>query len=192
VRCLTAVALSMLFLAGCAGNHASVAKNYYVLGLEDTPTVERYSDIGPGMIITRVTLADYLNEQGIAMILSESRVNIARNSLWAEPLHRTIPRLLADDLRHSCTCPVRLGASSAGSDAGIGNLTIRIDRFGPTDKGLVVLTGEIGFSGKGAETSSRLFHLSKELTGDGYAAAVRDMRELLSDLATLIAAQRHS
>ena len=184
------VALSVLLLAGCASSRTPIAKNYYVLGLDDVPTINQPGTNGPGFALNRVTLPDYLNEQGIAMILKDSRVNIARNSLWAELLHNTIPRLLAHDIRRTCACPVSTQQASADTDTTTDNLSIRIDRFGPTDDGMVLLSGEIELSEAGSTGNSRTFYLSKDLTGDGYAAAVRNMRELLSELADAIVAER--
>lgn len=180
------LALSMLLLASCAGSRTTITKNYYVLGLDDVPTTTQPQANGQGFALNRVTLPDYLNERGIAMILTDSRVNIARNALWAEPLQNTIPRLLAHDIKRACACPVSIDQASADTDEATGNLSIRIDRFGPTEDGMVVLSGEIELSQAGSTGNSRTFYISKDLTGDGYAAAVRNMRELLSELADMV------
>lgn len=187
MRQLPIAAFIALSLAGCAGGNKAIPKNYYVLGIEDGPVQQQTAPNSSGIALTNVRLANYLNEQGIAMILTDNRINIARNALWGEQLHRTVPRVLVDDLKRACACPVVQG-SGAGlpGDEDSHKLAVRIDRFGPTDQGQVVLSGEFQLSGPGASSVVQPFYFTQELSADGYAAAVRDMRQLLPELAGLI------
>lgn len=174
-------------LSGCGGNPPPIAKQYYVLGLEDRVATPEWKGAGRGIAIGRVDLADYLSERGIAMILSGNRINIASHALWAEGLDKTVPRLIASDLESACSCPVSQGVAPRADAAAGQRLDLRIDRFGPTDDGRVLLSGEYRLSHPAAQGLPQRFDLARDIEADGYEAAVRQMRSLIADLSVQIA-----
>ena len=121
------------------------------------------------------------------MILQGSRINIAAHSLWGEPLDRTIPIVLARDLEKRCNCPASIGKRSRAANQTDAQLSLRIDRFGPTDRGSAILSGEYRLILPEGEERSVPFYLTQDLTEDGYRAAVQQMRALIGELAAKIA-----
>ena len=190
IRPWPVIMIASLSLVGCAGSNASVPKAYYVLGLNETPPAQQPALNGSAIALKEIELASYLEEPGIAMILADNQIANARNSLWGEGLRQTIPRILARDLAKACACPVTVSRGTNGAGKPADELSLRIDRFGPTYDGQVVLGGELRLSTPDRAGSSRQFYFAKDLSGDGYAAAVSDMRELLPELASLIVLER--
>lgn len=180
------IAALCLVLSGCGSKAEMIPTDYYVLGVDDAVEAAGQSTAltGPQIALTKLKLAPYLGENGVAMIQDGSRINIANHALWGEPLANSIPRALRNDFRAGCGCPLADATASGHRPSSATGLQLEIDRFGPTDQGEAVLTGRYMIEGKSGGARSFEFNMKSNLQADGYREAVMQMRKLLSMLAS--------
>lgn len=187
-------AVACLMLQGCGSKANEIETQYFVLGLSDNETTKPtpQSPIGHKIDLMQLTLADYLNEGGIAMIMPGNRINIANYALWGESLDTSIARALRFDLQAICYCDMVNQTETGQSRDNVAGLRIEIDRFGPTSQGYATLSGHYSITKTPNKDTDHHFDLRVDLKSDGYQNAVVQMRELVAMLAADIQSNMRS
>lgn len=95
---LLACAAVALLLTGCLGPGTTRSARLFVLNATATPdgSTARASDLRLG--VGRISLPELLNRPQIVTRTGANKVRVAEFSLWAEPLERSIPRVLSENL----------------------------------------------------------------------------------------------
>jgi len=182
------VLLSALLLAGCFGGGKKVSDpTFYLLrsearapdGLKKPPV-----DVG----INRVSVADYLGQQGIVVATSSGQVRPARQHLWAESLDSAIRLFLQDAVSVELGYPVSADVGRRRSWQYL--VDVRIDEWhGYLDGEARILASWVLIDvGKDKVLSRHRFEQTGALKADGYDALVAAQTDLLDALAGAIAA----
>ena len=95
---LLACAAAALLLTGCLGPGTTRPTRLFVLNATATPpaTGVETSDLRLG--VGRITIPELLNRPQIITRTSANKVRMADFSQWAEPLEKSIPRVLSENL----------------------------------------------------------------------------------------------
>jgi len=176
-----------LLLAGCMGGGKKVSEpSFYLLrsearapdGLKKPPV-----DVG----INRVSVADYLGQQGIVVATSSGQVRPARQHLWAESLDSSIRLFLQDAISVELGYPVSADTGRRRSWQYL--VDIRIDEWhGYLDGEARILASWVLIDVASDKVLSRnRFEQTGALKADGYDALVAAQTELLDTLAVAVA-----
>jgi len=179
------VVLAAAGLVGCGST--PIEDHYYslVLAAGDPAPVEQADGHSGELNVGPVVLPDYLDHRGIGMQTGPNKIQSAGHNLWAEPLDEAISKVLVRDIaRESAGLSVtrHLGRRSTTADC---RLEIEFDKFHATDHGSVVSSGRYWLSNDDLRIHQE-FSLSRNLSTDGYAQAVNELRETLRAVATQI------
>lgn len=179
----------ILLLAACSvgGTKAAPEPTFYLLrsearapdGLKKPPI-----DIG----INRVSVADYLGQQGIVVATNGGQIRPARQHLWAESLDSSIRLFLQDAVSVELGYPVSADAGRRRSWEYL--VDVRIDEWhGSLDGEARILASWVLIDvSKDRVLSRQRFERTGALKADGYDALVAAQTDLLDALAIAIAA----
>lgn len=177
------LALLPLFLSACAVQNSGVESKLYLLS-SDSESFQKPAD-APVIGLKPVTVAAYLENQGIAVLVDNNRLRIANHHYWAEAPETAITRVMHSDLN-------RLMQNFAVDNGQLGretdwvfNLDIHVDQFHGTDDGLAVFSGYWRLSDAENVLIRKRFNLSAAIEEPGYAPLVSKLRQLLSELAQI-------
>lgn len=177
------LALLPLFLSACAVQNSGVESKLYLLS-SDSDSFQKPADarvIG----LKPVTVAAYLENQGIAVLVDNNRLRIANHHYWAESPETAITRVMHSDLNRSMqNYAVDNGQLGRETDW-VYNLDLHVDQFHGTDDGLAVFTGYWRLSDAENVLIRKRFNLSAAIEEPGYAPLVSKLRQLLSELARM-------
>ena len=187
MRVLTILVPALLVLAGCAGGAKNVSEpTFYLLrsvarapeGLQKPPV-----DVG----INRVTVADYLGQQGLVVATSSGQVRPARQHLWAESLDSSIRLFLQDAISVALGYPVSADSGRRRSWQYL--VDIRIDQWhGYLDGEARILASWVLIDvARDRVLSRHSFEQNGALKADGYDALVEAQTDLLDALAGAVA-----
>lgn len=183
---LTVTVLLFLLAAGCSSPPSPI--NYYVLDTTVTEENSREESAGATIItLQSLKLARYLDQSSLAMLQGQHGVYYAGQHVWAEPLQHGFARSLANDINKTSAARLIL-ADEPGADKGKYQLQLQIDNFAATQDSRVLLSGKFWLINNDQVLAEKIFNLAAELPEDGYAAAVAQQRELITELAKLIVA----
>jgi len=183
IRMRLILALLPLFLSACAVQNSGVESKLYLLS-SNSDSFQKPAD-APVIGLKPVTVAEYLENQGIAVLVDNSRLRIANYHYWAEAPETAITRVMHSDLN-------RLMQNYAVDNGQLGreadwvfNLDIHVDQFHGTDDGLAVFSGYWRLSDTEKVLLRKRFNLSAAIEEPGYAPLVSKLRQLLSELARM-------
>ena len=94
---LSCVAIALL-LTGCLGPGTTRTTRLFVLNATTTPPVSSVDATDLRLGIGRILLPEFLNRPQIVTRPSANKVRVADFSQWAEPLEKSIPRVLSENL----------------------------------------------------------------------------------------------
>jgi len=94
---LSCVAIALL-LTGCLGPGTTRPTRLFVLNATAPPSVSSVDATDLRLGIGRITLPELLNRPQIVTRTSANKVRMADFSQWAEPLEKSIPRVLSENL----------------------------------------------------------------------------------------------
>jgi uncharacterized protein len=95
---LAALLVAVLFLSACAST--VYTPTVYVLKSEPPVAVPAPSQAAsPWQLLLPVRVPDYLDRDALLLPQGAHAVQAAAHALWAEPLSRSVPRVLSEDLR---------------------------------------------------------------------------------------------
>lgn len=183
--------LLLLLLAGlmvaCSGGSKVPEPTYYLLransGLQSGAQTAPVS-----MGLGRVSIADYLAQDGIVVATGDGQVRAARQHLWAEPLDNSLRLYLRDAI--ATQLGQWVSADLAERQSWQYRIDVRIDEWHGS------LTGEARIVAEwmlldvtaGKTLSTRRFERTGATAADGYDALVAEQTRLLDALAADIAA----
>ncbi|MDR0782033.1 MAG: ABC-type transport auxiliary lipoprotein family protein [Pseudomonadales bacterium] len=174
-------------LCACASK-APAGLSYYVLGENTTTRAAPVDASLPALVLESVTLADYLQQSGLVLQQGEHQLQVSRSHLWAEGLELAVPEVLLGALREaSPQYRYFLRGRDFVPESRYG-LRLHLAAFQATDTGEVVASGryQVVEAAAGREILNHQFNLREDLRADGYPQVVRQLRELLAQLARSI------
>ncbi|WP_415904425.1 membrane integrity-associated transporter subunit PqiC [Neptuniibacter sp. QD48_55] len=178
-------------LGGCASQGSNPQSQYYLLSSDSQSYVkETYKQV---IGIKPVKVAPYINTPGIALLTRENHIRIANQHLWAEHPDQAITRVLHNELDQQLSnSRVDDGSLGRNSDWNY-SIATQIDQFHGTETGEAVLSGHWQIKQDEQVISTYRFNLKQPLEKPGYSALVRELQNLLSNLAEQQAAylQQH-
>lgn len=161
-----------LILTGCVGT-PTPSERYTLPGPEHVETAG--ADTDQVLLIDSLTLAGYLDSDGIVLQLDELRLNEARQHRWAERLDRQLERGLRQRLATTLEdTRITMDADDTRASDTVTHLRITIDRFQGDHRGYAIASGQWQLRDEDDRlVTARSFDERTELTSDGYAALVR-------------------
>lgn len=168
---------------GCSTTPPEPAEYLLRPSLENGRTIEQ----PPIAALGQLSVAPYLNRQGIVLETGEGRLEMARSHRWAEPLAHSLRRMLRMGIAQASGRAVAEARSGSGAAPVV--IDVDIHRLHGSLEGEVVLAADwLLRDGDSAEVLGRYGTVHRVLTKeDGYPALVRAHAELLDALSASIA-----
>jgi uncharacterized lipoprotein YmbA len=179
----TALVLATSLLLGCAG--ATPERTLYLLRTEPVDASGRVeAPLSVGLDL--VTVAPYLDQDGIIVETDVGQVQAAREHRWAEPLDAGLRSLLRAGISRALGYEV--SANVADRSTWAYTVDVNVDRMHGTMLGTAVLdaTYRITPSPGAGEAASYRYARAATLTRKGYPGLVEAQQRLALDLATAI------
>lgn len=179
-RCLMLM-LALPLIAGCATS-VPATHHYLLTGPEADPKV---SEGTTSLTLAGVSMAAYLQTQGLVIRTTETEVETARRHRWAEPLpeqlRRRIPAYLGRALPRIQIFTQH--APNAGP-----RLFVHFDRFNGHFDGAAIVGGTWHLESERGELLIRRHFVARQpLTADGYPALVSALSAATADVVDDIA-----
>ncbi len=172
--------LLALLLGACAGP-VTEPQHYLLRG--DIAMDSRPLQPATGYGLGAVSVAPYIDQQGLLLETTDGEIRPARHHLWAEPVVEGVRIFLLQQISHDSG--VDLIPLAADSDAAL--INVRIDQMHGTADGEAVLVAYWWLSRDGEAVSGYKFAETRGLDASGYSALAQALRGLLADLAGEIA-----
>lgn len=126
------------------------------------------------------------------MQVAENQLHFSHYDLWGESLTNAIEKSLKQDLNN--LAEKNKVAFVAQVDKKLPSLSVEIDHFYPSAQANVILAGRYWFSANSNNAKATVsqvsipieFNFERSLTNNGYAAAVKGMRNMITELAQKI------
>ena len=165
-------ALLALLLTACSGGAAPA---YYALNLPTAKSVTAAQQTaGERLVVTRVTLPEYLNDMGIAYQQDDVQVVTANQARWAEALDKQLTQALVLGLSGRLSGVQVIDGADGRPD--IWRLSIEVSGFQGRFDGKAVVAGRWVLQ-RGDQVYSQPFQRLIPLAEDGYPALVRALRD---------------
>ncbi len=177
--------LMLIVVAGCSSAPPAAPVEYLLRpSLEPSAGAEERT---PSVALGRITVAPYLARDSIVIETAEHRIQAARGHRWAEPLSRSLRRMLQVGISRASGRPVADAQDDATAYAFL--VDVDIHRFHGSLEGDVVFAAEwrLREPGTGRVLSHHEFVQSTLTTEPGYDAVVRAHVSLLEGLSSAIA-----
>ena len=186
---LTIVLLfASLLLAACSGGSKKVSEPTFYLLRSEARAPEGLREPAVEIGINRVSVADYLGQQGIVVATRNGQVRPARQHLWAESIDSAMRLFLQNAISVELGYPVSADTGRRRSWRYL--VDIRIDEWhGYLEGDARILASWILVDvAKDRVLSRHRFEQTGVLEAEGYDALVAAQTELLDALAVAIAA----
>ena len=164
-------ALLALLLTACSGGAEPA---YYALNLPTAKSVTAEQTAGERLVVTRVTLPEYLNDMGIAYQQDDVQVVTANQARWAEALDKQLTQALVLGLSGRLSGVQVIEGADGRPD--IWRLSIEVSGFQGRFDGKAVVAGRWVLQ-RGDQVHSQPFLHLIPLAEDGYPALVRALRD---------------
>ena len=165
-------ALLALLLTACSGGAVPA---YYALNLPTAKSVTAAQQTaGERLVVTRVTLPEYLNDMGIAYQQDDVQVVTANQARWAEALDKQLTQALVLGLSGRLSGVQVIEGADGRPD--IWRLSIEVSGFQGRFDGKAVVAGRWVLQ-RGDQIHSQPFLRLIPLAEDGYPALVRALRD---------------
>ena len=165
-------ALIALLLTACSGGAEPA---YYALNLPTAKSVTAAQQTaGERLVVTRVTLPEYLNDMGIAYQQDDVQVVTANQARWAEALDKQLTQALVLGLSGRLSGVQVIEGADGRPD--IWRLSIEVSGFQGRFDGKAVVAGRWVLQ-RGEQIYSQPFLRLIPLAEDGYPALVRALRD---------------
>ena len=164
-------ALLALLLTACSGGAEPA---YYALNLPTAKIVTAEQTAGERLVVTRVTLPEYLNDMGIAYQQDDVQVVTANQARWAEALDKQLTQALVLGLSGRLSGVQVIEGADGRPD--IWRLSIEVSGFQGRFDGKAVVAGRWVLQ-RGEQIYSQPFLRLIPLAEDGYPALVRALRD---------------
>ena len=165
-------ALIALLLTACSGGAEPA---YYALNLPTAKSVTAAEQTaGERLVVTRVTLPEYLNDMGIAYQQDDVQVVTANQARWAEALDKQLTQALVLGLSGRLSGVQVIDGADGRPD--IWRLSVEVSGFQGRFDGKAVVAGRWVLQ-RGDQIHSQPFLRLIPLAEDGYPALVRALRD---------------
>ena len=164
-------ALLALLLTACSGGAEPA---YYALNLPTAKSVTAEQTAGERLVVTRVTLPEYLNDMGIAYQQNDVQVVTANQARWAEALDKQLTQALVLGLSGRLSGVQVIDGADGRPD--IWRLSVEVSGFQGRFDGKAVVAGRWVLQ-RGDQIHSQPFLRLIPLAEDGYPALVRALRD---------------
>jgi hypothetical protein len=184
-RVAAATLTVLLAVAGCE----SAPTRFYTLEAGATADAPAASTRSLTIGLGPVSLAKYLDREGVVKRESRYEVSVSELDQWAEPLDSLVPRVLAESLsRHLGTSEVYV-IPRRRPPAVDYQIEAEIPRFDADASGTVELTAlwEVYSPGRDDPLLIRRSNLQEEVAGPGYAEVAAAMSRALEGLSAEMA-----
>ena len=186
-RFLKGIAMAGLVagLTACATAPPAEVKYYLLSSSDSQPREISAGESKQVMGIAPVTVADYINTDGLALLSSDNQLRIARHHRWAEKPEHAIARALQTDLSTFLPDTRVDNAQESNSRLWDYRLRLHIDQLHGTEDGEAIISGFWRLDKPDSEEviASKRFLLKHPLEKPGYGEMVRTLRELIQQLA---------
>ena len=171
------------FLIGCSSTSKKSKPTlaYYLLDNVQTQNSVASSQKNE-VAFNTVVVSEYLALPNLLLKKDSNEVTVANYHLWAEPLSFSIRRAVLNDV-----ATLKPNLSLLDQCLKCETLDLYVDHFYPQENGEAVLAGRYVVTRDKNNITEHFYSLTTPLRGDGYNAAVTDMRLLLSRLSSQIA-----
>lgn len=178
------IPILMVIVTGCAATPSPPTE--YLLR-PPLPETDGHVRQAPDAALGRVSVPPYLDRQGIVLETGDQRLQVARNHRWAEPLSRSLRRMLQVGISRASGRAV----GDTRSDTAGARLVIDVDihRLHGSVDGQVILAADWQLrDAESGQVADRYRVVRSTLTAEGgYDALVRAHVTLLDELSTAIA-----
>lgn len=176
-----------LLLTACASS--PVILQQYVLSSASVQPM----DVSPGaptIELKRVMLPDYLQSRGLVMQREDGTLSKASLHVWAQPLDQDIGAAIVQRINQSGQFNAfYTGVYSHPLNNTHASISLHIEHFIVMESGDVVLSGYWYNSNDSDSPRMNRFQFRSELSDDGYAPAVNEMRKLLDEMTDSLIAE---
>ncbi|TEA27931.1 hypothetical protein O970_01505 [Candidatus Schmidhempelia bombi str. Bimp] len=166
------ILLSLLLLTGCSSSlpekHYYQIKSAYSVAHVETSTADNFIWIAP------ITIADFLNKDGLVYQTNDVEYHVANDNLWLSPLSEQLQNLVVHDL--SALLPTRVISSSPMAAAKT-SVNLFIEGFHGTYQGEAVLKGYWVIANANGQLYSKKFAYTLPVNKDGYGAIVETLSQ---------------
>ncbi|WP_299073584.1 ABC-type transport auxiliary lipoprotein family protein [uncultured Paraglaciecola sp.] len=181
---LRSVFLCLLLLCSCTS--APVNIHYYLLHTPESHPISINDASKPTAALQPLSIADYLQQSSLVMQVNQNQLHYARQDLWAETLQSSFYKALLQDLNTYGQRNYMPYTPPYSAQTEV-TISVQLDHFHVTDTSSVISSGRYTLSNPSSKDgnnrntarSSHAFYFESELTQDGYAHAVEQLRSLV-------------
>ena len=183
---LLLVMLFCVLLQACTSAPDNV--NYYLLHTAGEENLTNKPTQSTKIVLAKIILADYLRQNSLVLQVNKNQLYYSALDIWAENLEAGISKALLTELNQQTGNYQYLRYAAPDSESASYELIVEIEHFLATNDSKVIGSGNYWLIDKisGKYIFSDRFYLQRDLTKDGYAHAVEQLRRLLSSLSQKI------
>ncbi|MFT4614425.1 MAG: putative lipoprotein YmbA [Bacteroidia bacterium] len=178
---ITCLMLAAALLSACSSS--PIQPNYYLLRSDGEISSQQLETSSP-YVLGAVSIAPYIDQQGLLLETGEGQIRPARNHLWAEPVQEGVRIFLTSELSRASGQPLYTLATHASTMF----VDVRIGQLHGASTGDAKLVAYWSLRKDGKVIEAHQFSSTKALEADGYAALAKAQKALLSEFAASIAA----
>ena len=183
----TALFLACLTLLTACGSAPVEPLRYYTL--DDTSPIPSEPENPARIIVFKtLSLAEYLQQSYLAFQTNSHQLHYASQHIWAENLQTTIEKSLLKELNRNNSDILFIKESDPRAKRANEYLSVDIEHFLATNQKNVQLTARYWVNFKKEKVSkAAVSNIETPLQDSGYAASVKEMRNLITQFAQEIA-----
>jgi uncharacterized lipoprotein YmbA len=180
---LSFLILSIVILTGCSSSpqrtqHYTFNATSSSLNLGNKQTEH--------FVIAPLQLASFLDQPGLVIQLNDNQVFTSSYHRWAQPLREILHTTLAQELNRTSSTELTFSKKQPRSRQSA-QLHIDVEQFNSNDQSQVVFSGQFSIYNKEEKLiSNQSFHITKQLSQDGYPHSVNMLQLTITQLAKQI------
>lgn len=175
-----ALVSSLFLLAGCASQPESI--NYYLLHSPEQIAALSKPESQQRIVLQSLDLAEYLQNRHIVMQLASNKLQFSNKHRWAENLHTGVEKALLNSLNRQSKEALYLSRKQLGDEKAI-PLFVELTHFLITENSKAIVSGNFWFKGEQLDAGIHSFHITRDLSNDGYPHAIEQLRASIEELA---------
>ena len=174
----------ILSMAGCS-SHTSTIQHY----LLSSPNDIQSADLSESktLRLTRLTIPEYLKQNGLPLMLESNQIQLSKTHLWAESFDASLTKYM----QHAFA-PEFVMITEGGFHEHQYSLAIDILHLVATSNGDVIISANYQITDDNQLLSRQAYSQSYALSKDGYAHTINVYRQAINDLVSHIETQLSS
>jgi uncharacterized lipoprotein YmbA len=170
-------------MGGCSSDPVN-STQYYLLSNQQTNQSSTEPLKQKITVLKVLELPQYLNQSQLVLQMNDHQLHYADFHMWAEPLKEGFTKALMMDLNR-INSPVQFVSERLKRPTDKNTLYVELAFFHADNDSQVTLSGQYWFKDENNETMLQPYHFSfkQQLSQDGYASSVAQMRQLVGLLA---------